>query len=141
MFKFYLPIIVVVAANTIYHICAKAVPEGVNAFVSLIMTYLTAAVISLIIFFVTSQNKNLMVEMKELNWASFLLGLAIVGLEFGFIFLYRVGWNISVGSLVCNIVLAIVLIIVGILIYKEHISMNQVIGIALCIGGLFFINK
>ncbi|MBN7772739.1 EamA family transporter [Clostridium aminobutyricum] len=141
MLNYYVPIIVVVAANTLYHICAKAVPQGVNAFASLIVTYLTAAFISFIIFLVTSQNKNILIEVKELNWASLLLGFSIVGLEFGFLLLYRVGWNISIGSLVCNIVLAVVLIIVGVLVYKEHISMNQVIGIALCIGGLIFINK
>lgn len=141
MLNYYLPIIIVVAANTLYHICAKAVPGGVNAFVSLIATYLTAAFISLIIFLVTSQNKNILIEVKELNWASLVLGLSIVGLEFGFILLYRVGWDISVGSLVCNITLAMVLIVIGLLFYKEHISMNQIIGITLCIGGLIFINK
>jgi len=49
-------------------------------------------------------------------------GITIVGLEVGFIQMYRAGWNISIGSLVANIILAVVLIIVGLLIYKDNIS-------------------
>ena len=73
------------------------------------------------------------------NWTGAVLGLTIVGLEFGYITAYRAGWNISVGSLVANILLAV--IPVGLLLYKESITLNQCIGILLCIAGLVFINK
>lgn len=141
MINYYIPIILIVTANTFYHICAKSVPEGSNAFVGLIITYLTGALASVILFFMTSQNKNIFLEIKELNWASFVLGISIVALEFGFILLYRAGWNISIGSLICNIALAVVLIVLGMFMYKEHITVNQFIGIIFCICGLVFINK
>lgn len=79
--------------------------------------------------------------MHNINWTSFGLGLAIVGLEFGYIQVYRAGWNVSIGFLVTNIGLAIVLIFVGLLLYKETISLNQIIEIFLCIAGIIFINK
>lgn len=70
-----------------------------------------------------------------------MLGVAIVGLEFGYIMAYRAGWNISVGSLVANIILAIVLIPVGIFFYKEGFDLNKVFGVILCLAGLILINK
>lgn len=79
--------------------------------------------------------------MHRINWTSFVLGISVVALEFGYIQVYRAGWNVSIGSLVSNIGLAIVLIFVGLLLYKETISLNQVIGIFLCIAGIVFINK
>lgn len=54
---------------------------------------------------------------------------------------YRSGWNISIGSLVANILLALILVPVGILFYKENFGFNKVLGIAFCIAGLIFINK
>ena len=45
------------------------------------------------------------------------LGIWIVGLELGFLMAYRAGWNISMGALVANITLALVLIPVGIILY------------------------
>ena len=48
---------------------------------------------------------------------------------------------VSLGSLVANISLAVILIGVGILFYREVITVSQMIGIALCLAGLFFINR
>ncbi len=139
--NYYFPVILVVGANTLYHICSKSVPGQLNAFASLVITYLVGAAFALALFFATSPTKDFVGQLKETNWAPFALGLAIVGLEVGFIFLYRAGWEISLGSLVCNIALAVVLIAVGLIFFKEHIGMNQIIGIVLCIGGLIFINR
>lgn len=134
------PLLVIVGSNTFYHISSKSIPEGANAFLSLAVTYLVAGGIALMLFFVTSPEKSVLVEFDKLNWASLILGFAIVGLEFGYIYLYRVGWKISVGSLVANVTLAMVLLIVGVLLYKETITMRQLIGMALCAGGLALVN-
>ena len=80
---------------------------------------LKGMVLSAVMFFVTSDNKNLVAELSKTNWTALALGVAIVGLEFGYVCLYRAGWKISVGTLVANISLACVLLVVGILLYKE----------------------
>lgn len=135
------PILLVVGSNVFYHICTKSTPENAQQFAALTVTYFVSMISAALLYFFTSETKNLITDYKNLNWTSFVLGIAIVGLEVGFIQMYRVGWNISIGSLVANIVLAIVLILVGLLMYKENISVNQIIGICLCISGLIFINK
>lgn len=135
------PILIVVTANSCYHICAKSMPNGIQPFMALTVTYTTAAIFSLVLFLVTSPNKNFVQEFHKINWTSIVLGVSILALEFGYIQVYRAGWNVSVGSLVANIALACVLIVVGVFLYKEHISINQMIGIVLCIIGIIFINK
>lgn len=48
-----LPILIVVGANTFYHICAKSTPENANAFASLAITYGVGAVLSIVMFYLT----------------------------------------------------------------------------------------
>ncbi|MGI6733671.1 MAG: EamA family transporter [Anaerovoracaceae bacterium] len=139
--NYYLPVIVIVGSNVFYHICAKSIPGTLNPLIGLIVTYITGAILALALFYMTDSSKDIVAQFKLVNWAPFILGIAILGLEFGNIMLYRVGWNISVGSLVCNIALAVILIFVGLLLYKETLSLQQVIGIGFCILGLVFINK
>ena len=80
-------------------------------------------------------------SLKDLNWTSLVLGLAILGLEFGYLMAYRAGWNISVGTLVANIILALMLIPVGIFFFKEGFELQKVLGAGFCIIGLVLINK
>jgi drug/metabolite transporter (DMT)-like permease len=77
---------------------------------------------------------------KGINWTAILLAASIVALEIGYILAYRAGWNISVCSLIANITLAVLLVIVGVLLYHESISPKQIGGMVLCLGGLLLIN-
>lgn len=146
---YYFPILLVVASNIAYHICAKSIPSQMNFLVSLMITYFVAGVFTLGMFFLLPQitsmgqhaDMSLVNQIKQTNWAPIALGIAIVGLELGNILMYRVGWNISLGSLVANITLALILVLIGGLFYKEIITVNHGIGIVLCLIGLVFINK
>ena len=140
MWSYIWPLVLIVVSNTIYHITAKQTPGSVNPFLSLTITYLVGAALTFTGYMVTSQGKGMLQSLSRLNWTSFALGLAIVGLEAGYIYLYRAGWKISVGSLVANAFLAVLLILVGILFYKESLGIKQMIGIALCIVGLVLVN-
>jgi uncharacterized membrane protein len=74
-------------------------------------------------------------------WPSIALGFAIVGLEVGFLFAYRLGWDISVASVLSNISVAIFLLPVGLLMYKENFTRVNFIGIVFCIVGLILVRK
>lgn len=50
MLSYAWPIALVVLSNTVYQICAKSVPEKMNPFASLTVTYLTGAAVSLLLF-------------------------------------------------------------------------------------------
>ena len=135
------PVLVVVGANTIYNISTKSTPANVNAFASLAMTYVMAALSSVVLFFLTSDSKNLLAELAKTNWTTYALGVAIIGLEFGYICIYRAGWKIGVASLVANISLACVLLVVGYFFYKEVITLKQLLGMGVCALGLMLIVK
>ena len=135
------PLLLIVGSNCFYHICAKSMPEEAHTFGALTVTYLIGAVISAVTFVVSVRPANVLAELHKLNWAPFVLGLAIVGLEAGNVFLYRAGWKISVGSVVGNISLAVVLLFVGYFLFHEQITVRQLIGVAVCALGLFLITK
>lgn len=135
------PLLVVVGANTVYNISAKLTPADVNSFASLAVSYMIGTVLSIIMFFITSDNKNLLAELTKTNWTALALGVAIVALEIGYVCLYRSGWKISIGTLVANISLACVLLVIGILLYKEFVSPKQIIGILFSGIGLVLIAK
>jgi len=128
-------------SNIVYNVCQKSTPQNANPFSALLITYLTAAILTLIVSFFYRSDKGFFQSFNELNWTSVVLGGAIVGLELGYLLAYRAGWNISVGSLVANIILALMLIPIGILFYKEGFAFNQIIGVVFCMVGLILINK
>ena len=135
------PLLIVVGANTIYNISTKSTPSDVNAFASLATSYFIAMLGSVVMFFLTSDSKNLLVEISKTNWSALALGIAIVGLEFGYICIYRAGWKIGVASLVANISLACVLLLIGLFVYKEVITLKQLLGMGICAIGLMLIVK
>ena len=134
------PIALVVFSNSIYHVVAKETAPQANAFLSLTVTYLVAAGISAVLFLGGGQ-AALLPELKKLNWATVAMGLAVVGLELGYICLYRAGWKVSLGALIANILLACVLLAVGVLLYKEAVTLRQLVGMAVCALGLFLVCK
>ena len=141
MWQMLWPVLVVVGANTLYHICAKSTPEGISPFASLALTYLIAGIVSFLMFFITSEQKNILQEMSKANWATYALAASIVFLEFGYILVYRVGWPVSTASLVCNLTVCCILLFVVLFFYKEAISLHQFIGIIVCGIGLFLVSK
>lgn len=141
MLNYYWPIGFIVFSNVLYHICSKSLSGGANPYFSLLVTYIIAASICLLIYLYTGNFNNLTFDIRSIKWNSIMLGIAIVCLELGFIMMYKVGWNISIGSLVANICLAVALVIIGALFYREILTVNNIIGIILCIAGLIFINR
>ena len=140
MFHYIWPIALVVLSNIVYQICAKCAPEGMDPLASLTVTYLIGALASGILYFALHRGGDLFREYRQLNWAPFVLGVVIVGLEVGFIYAYRAGWQVSRASLVQSAVLAVCLVFVGALLFREHITWTKLAGIAICLVGLVFIN-
>ena len=141
MFSFYWPIGLLVLSNVFYHITAKSLPVQVDSFFSMTVTYLVGAAVSLLLFFTLGSGEPVSQQVAGLNWAPFVLGLSVVGLEVGAIFMYKAGWDPPVGNIVQAIFVAIALLVVGVLIYKEALIGTKVAGIAACLVGIFLLNK
>ena len=140
MFSYIWPIALVVLSNTVYQVCAKSVPEGMNPLASLTVTYLIGAAVSCAMYYILNRDANLFREIRLTNWAPVILGIVIVGLEVGFIYAYRAGWQVSMAQIVSSAILAVILIFVGHLLYHEAITWNKIVGILICLAGLVLIN-
>lgn len=141
MFWFYLPVLIVVAANVTYDISSKSIPDGLNAYAGITITYSVLAVFNFLIFQIMNPEIPIIVEWAQINWAVVLFALTSVGLESGYIFLFRAGWNISLGGMVCNTLLAICMLLVGLFLFSETVSLRQFLGMILCVAGLIIINQ
>uniref|UniRef100_I5AX94 EamA-like transporter family n=1 Tax=Eubacterium cellulosolvens (strain ATCC 43171 / JCM 9499 / 6) TaxID=633697 RepID=I5AX94_EUBC6 len=140
MVNYVWPIALVIFSNVVYQVCAKSVPKEMNPFASLTVTYFIGAVASAVLYFVLGRNANLAKEYSRLNWAPFVLGIVIVGLETGWIYAYKAGWQVSTGFIVQSAVLSVMLLAVGYLLYHEAFTWNKVVGVVICLIGLVFIN-
>ncbi len=131
----------IILCNTVYQVCAKETPD-INPFASLTVTYAVGAAASLLLYLLLGrQEGSLLAQYRRLNWAPFVLGLVIIGLEAGWIFAYKAGWQVSTGFITQASILALLLILLGAFAYHEKITPNKIIGVVVCLAGLYLINK
>lgn len=140
MFLFYFSITLAILSSALYHFVAKSTPADVNFSISLLVTYLVAFVITLAGFFFFPVENGISSELKKLNWASIGLAVAVVGIEFGFLLVYRSGWNLGIAAVLTNVVAALILVPVAIFVFKDKLSWVNVMGIFICLVGLIMLN-
>ncbi len=138
-FTYFAPLILVILSNVFYHIMSKNISSDLNPFLGLSVTYSVALFISLLIFTMTHKIP-LTEELKPLNVSNFILGISVLGLEGGYLLMYRNGWQISRGALTASICVAILLFIIGIFFYKESITIKKTAGVFFCIAGVLLIS-
>jgi drug/metabolite transporter (DMT)-like permease len=133
-------VIITVISNTLYHLFQKVTPSEVNPVVSLVITYLVAAVASLALLPFFPLSGTLKESIKQVNWASLAVGGTIIGIELGFLLAYRAGWNISLASLVSNTSVALLLVPVGLLLFNEKLPPVKAVGVVFALVGLVLVN-
>ena len=140
MYLFYFSITLAICSSALYHFSAKSMPANVNFSISLVVTYLVAlGIVLLSILFFPAKN-GLAAELRQLNWASFLLAIAIVGIEFGFLLVYRSGWNLGIAAVLVNVVASLILVPVAIFVFKDKLNWINIVGILDCLVGLVMLN-
>jgi drug/metabolite transporter (DMT)-like permease len=79
--------------------------------------------------------------LTKINWASYALGAAVLEIEVGFLYAYRIGGNISTTNLLSSSLAVVTLLLVGYFFYHDQITSYKILGIALCMAGIILINK
>jgi uncharacterized membrane protein len=141
MKSFYIPILMTIAGGVLYHVGQKAVPQTVHPFVAVIVAYSAGILICVAGFFFDPAGRSFMTSVKASNWAVVSVGVGAVIIEIGFLLAYRNGWNINAASVVCNISVALLLIPIGLLAFREHLSIRSAAGIGFCLIGLYLLSK
>lgn len=133
---YYLSLIIAALSGTMYHISQKSINPKVSPYFSIIISYLVALVLSLILFYFDKNRVSITASFRELNWASYGVGIAIVGIELSFLLAYRSGWDIGKMNLAYTLILTLILVPLGMMFFKEHHSFRTFIGIGVSIIGL-----
>ncbi len=139
MSLFYFSITLAIASSAFYHFVAKSTPTNVNFTVSLLVTYGVAFVATLFTFFFFPTS-NVVAELKQLNWASIGLAVAIMGIEFGYLLMYRAGWNLGIAAVLTTTLASLILVPVAIFVFKDKISWVNIAGVFVCLAGLVMLN-
>lgn len=137
----WLPIALVVLGNVIYHLGQRAIPREANAVVATLAAYIVAFVATLATIPVLARGVSFGTAWQMLNASTVLVGLGIVAVELGFLLAYRAGWQLSNASLAANACLAVVLLALGALVFREPVSAGRLCGVALCLCGLWLVTR
>lgn len=140
MFLFYFSITLAICSSALYHFTAKSTPSNVNFTVSLLVTYAVAFAVVLVTLVFFPIKNGLASELRQLNWASIALAIAVVGIEFGFLLTYRAGWNLGIAAVLVNVVASLILVPVAIFVFRDKISWINILGILVCLAGLVMLN-
>ena len=136
MSAFYLPFVLTVAGMLFYHISQKSIPRDMNPFLVTMLAYVVGIVFCGVCALAYPSRKTFAESLKETNWAVITLGVAAAAIELGFLLAYRAGWRISVAAVATNAAVTVMLIPIGIIVFKDHLSLRNILGLIFCIAGL-----
>lgn len=135
--KFWWPIGLIVFCSTAYQVGVKEISTGIHPLAALVLTYLSASLASFVLYFLLApRGENRKKEIFSWNSAALGLGLSIVGIELGNIFMYRAGWTVQTAFILSNSLIVAVLMIVGAAFYKEKLKLRQMAGVVLTLAGI-----
>ncbi len=130
---------IVVASGIVYHIAQKA-SGAVSPWPMLVVAY--GAALALAIGLALASGDVARWHLGRAEWtAGLLVGLAAFGVEAGFFFLYRSGWPLASASVIANASSTAVLALVGIIVFREHVTAVRAAGIVFAAGGAAMIAR
>jgi drug/metabolite transporter (DMT)-like permease len=134
-----LPLIVI--GVVVYHLSQKAIPKDANPLVTFAAMYLFAFCMCIAALFTSGDLRKWTELFRIQNWLPvFFLGLTALAVELGFLYAYRTGWRISTTGITTGAVTASMLAVIGVLWFKEELTLLQLGGIVLCIVVVVCIN-
>jgi uncharacterized membrane protein YdcZ (DUF606 family) len=137
----YVPLITIIVGGLLYQFAQKSIAKGLNAYFVIIIAYLVGIVLCLLCNWLYPAEGSLTDAFRKSNWAVYGIGVGAVLVEIGFLLAYRQGWQISMTSMLVNMVISLVLVPVGLLLYKERISGWNALGMAFYFAGLVLLAR
>jgi drug/metabolite transporter (DMT)-like permease len=141
MNKSWLPLLLVISGNVLYHISQKSVPKNISPLWMIILAYAVGIVICLCSFFALPANQSVGAFVSQLNWSVLGIGSGAAAVEIGLLLAYRSGWNLGITSIVISAATASILIPVSLLFFRESLTLRHLLGAACCLLGLILISK
>ena len=133
MRNFYLPLVLAVGGMLFYHLAQKSIPKGINPFYAVTIAYVVGIIVLVVCALMLPGDKSFATSLKESNWAVFVVGAAAAAIEVGFLLAYRAGWRISVAAVATNVAVTLLLVPIGVAIFKDHLSVRNILGLIFCV--------
>jgi drug/metabolite transporter (DMT)-like permease len=134
-----LPVIII--GVILYHLSQKAIPKTADPFIVLAAAYLLAFCMSVAALLFRGGLRKGVEILRDQDWLPVIvLGLTAVAIELGYLYAYRTGWKISTTGITIGAVTSSVLAIIGVLWFKEEVTLLNAAGIGFCIVGIVFVN-
>ncbi|HEY1096641.1 MAG TPA: EamA family transporter [Alphaproteobacteria bacterium] len=131
--------LVVIVSSVNYQTSMKIFSGRLPIFVYTTIASVSMLVISLIALAMTYKPDDLAALNQKNVLLALWLGIACFMIEFGFYFLYKNNAPISLARMITLAGSAIILLLIGILFFKERLTLNQIIGMLFSMLGLIMI--
>jgi hypothetical protein len=118
----------------LYQLAQRWVSAGTNAWSPLVVAHVLGALIcggGLL-----ASSRAPITELRPVSGGSLLLGIAVVGIEFGYLQAHRAGWHLAAVGLVASTSATILLSIVAAIFLHEPLTVRQLFGMGFCVTGL-----
>ena len=135
------PLALIIGSVVLYQVSTKLLPKGLNHWHALMIFYALALLTTLLLSLTDRSARSPFEALAKLNWAVPLVAVSIIGIELGWILVFRAGAGLSLTGLIVNVAVAVIVIPIGLLFFKEQISLVNLIGMVLCLIGLVLISQ
>lgn len=128
-------VMLAISGTLLYHLSMKFVPNTVNPFFSLAISYGMAMLLCLPGIYYYSGTRSL----YSVDWSVAGVAVGIFGIELGFLLLYRAGGNLGISSLLTNAANTLILLPIGWYFFRESFSALRLFGLLLTLAGLWLL--
>jgi uncharacterized membrane protein len=136
--SFYLPMVLLISSVLVYQISQKLIPKDINSWHVLFFVYVIGAGLCLLMGLL-EQKVTFWQSLKASNFSVITLAISVVGIELGFLLALRAGWPLSRTGITANVTVALLVIPIGLLFFKERLHSLNLVGILLCVLGLILV--
>jgi drug/metabolite transporter (DMT)-like permease len=126
-------LVVVIVSGVVYHLAQKG-SRGDSPWLILTIAYSAALAMTVSLAVATGEAKKWTFSFAQ-GASGLLIGVAALGIEAGYFFLYRSGWKLASASVIAGAIGTTVLALLGMTIFRESMTVPRALGIALATGG------
>ena len=132
----WIPLLLVITGNLTYHLCQKSLADTKSPMGVIFVVYFFSLLLTGAIAFTTESPSEFVGAFKQHPYACIFLGVGCVLIEVGFLWAYRIGWKMSLMSSYVSPGVVLTLMIAGLLLYRETISLLSLAGLLVVAFGI-----
>lgn len=129
------PFVLAIAAYTSYQVVLKLVRPDVHILALLAVAYLVSCATAVMLWLLSPGLGESRLQGKDMLIAA-ILGLSIVGIEFGFASAFRSGQPMNTTGAIVNVATALLVVPIGFAVFGEQMNNVKLVGVAMCCVGL-----